>query len=53
MKETKKFGIDKELKSIALKLNFLIKIVENRFLHNLFFDDVINTYKLIKTLQKL
>lgn len=53
MRETKKIGIDKELKSIALKLNFLTKIVENRFLHNLFFDDVINTYKLIKTLQKL
>ncbi len=53
MKETKKEGIDKELKSIALKLRFLTKIIENKLFYNLFFDDVINTYKLVKTLQKL
>ena len=50
-KETNNPTVDKELKDIALKLNFLIKIVENKFLNKLFSKDVINNYNLFKTLQ--
>lgn len=45
--------IDKELKKIAKRLNFLVRLVEFKPLYKHFSDDVLSNYKLIKTLQQL
>ncbi|PLY06076.1 MAG: hypothetical protein C0625_10620 [Arcobacter sp.] len=52
-KNTKNETIDKELKNIALNINFLTKIVEIEFLNKRFSKDVLNNYTLFKTLQQL
>ncbi|XOB61116.1 hypothetical protein ACMC56_10920 [Campylobacterota bacterium DY0563] len=52
-KLTKNETIDKELKVVANKFNFLAKIIETKFIYNKVSKDVINNYKLIRTLQEL
>jgi tRNA A-37 threonylcarbamoyl transferase component Bud32 len=52
-RKTNNQTIDQELKSIALKLNFLVKLVEFKPLQKYLDDDVMYNYKLFKILQEL
>lgn|GEM_PF-773222 len=45
--------IDKELKTIALRLNFLVKLIEFKPLRKYLSKDVIYNYNLVKALQNL